>query len=715
MRARRPGDRRRRLGRAGRRPRPALAGEPPVRRSVRAGAAVVCFSGDKLLGGPQAGLLVGERDAVAACRRHPLARAVRIDKLSLAALEATLALYRDPAHARRAIPVLAMLDADRRSLGARAQRLAGGDRRRGRRGRRPGSAAARSRCSSSHGPAVALDPGPAGADALAARAARGRPAGRGAHRGRPRAARPAHARPTRRPTPRRASCAPRADDAAPGRAPRSPSARRATSTTARPRSSRALTGVDTDRLPEERARGISIALGYAPLRAAVRAAAVRRRRARPRALRAHDGRGGDGRRPLPDGRGRRRRRDAADGRARRGPGGARRRPTASSRSRRPTSPTRRRRRRRRASSCRRRRDRGVLGAHRHGRRRGRAPRSTAWPRALPRPRGGAAARPLLHVDRSFTIRGAGTVVTGTLWSGSVARGDVLALLPRGAAARVRGVQVHDAARRARRRRPARGAEPRRHRPRARSARGDVLAAAGRGRADVRVLDAALDLRDAAHGLRVHVHHGTREAPARLASLGDGLWQLRLERPLLARARRPRRRALGRAAGHARRRHRARSARPPPRPAPGLRRPARAPAAAASPSRSPRPPTAAAAAEPRAAPARSCPPPRWPSRRACAPPATSRRSEAELGDAAAELPALRAAGRAVRVGRAMYAHPDAIAAVRDRVVRHRRGRGLSHARAPARRARTPRASSPRRCSSTSTPRGSPGAAPTTPGS
>src|SRR4051812_26453645 len=101
-----------------------LADEPPVRRSVRAGAAVVCFSGDKLLGGPQAGLLVGERDAIAACRRHPLARAVRIDKLSLAALEATLKLYRDPDHARRAIPVLAMLTADEAALAGRAQRLA---------------------------------------------------------------------------------------------------------------------------------------------------------------------------------------------------------------------------------------------------------------------------------------------------------------------------------------------------------------------------------------------------------------------------------------------------------------------------------------------------------------------------------------------------------------------------------------------------------------
>src|SRR4051812_46451381 len=101
-----------------------LAEEPGVRRSVRAGAAVVCFSGDKLLGGPQAGLLVGTADAVGACKRHPLARALRIDKLSLAALEATLALYRDPERARREIPVLAMLEVDRGGLQRRAERLA---------------------------------------------------------------------------------------------------------------------------------------------------------------------------------------------------------------------------------------------------------------------------------------------------------------------------------------------------------------------------------------------------------------------------------------------------------------------------------------------------------------------------------------------------------------------------------------------------------------
>ncbi len=98
--------------------------EPAVADSVAAGAALVCCSGDKLLGGPQAGLMVGRRDAVAAARRHPLARAMRIDKLSLAALEATLRLYRDPQRALREIPALAMLAADELTLSARAEELA---------------------------------------------------------------------------------------------------------------------------------------------------------------------------------------------------------------------------------------------------------------------------------------------------------------------------------------------------------------------------------------------------------------------------------------------------------------------------------------------------------------------------------------------------------------------------------------------------------------
>ena len=169
-----------------------LADEPPVRRSVRAGAAVVCFSGDKLLGGPQAGLLVGAPSAVEACRRHPLARAVRIDKLSLAALEATLALYRDPEHARAAIPVLAMLTVDEGVLAARAERLAAAT------GGTVIRAVARVGGGALpllelHGPAVALDPGPAGVDRAGRRAAHGRSTGGRAHPGGQAAARPAHA------------------------------------------------------------------------------------------------------------------------------------------------------------------------------------------------------------------------------------------------------------------------------------------------------------------------------------------------------------------------------------------------------------------------------------------------------------------------------------------------------------------------------------------
>jgi L-seryl-tRNA(Ser) seleniumtransferase len=104
---------------------PVLLGEEPgVRRSVAAGAALTCFSGDKLLGGPQAGLLVGAHEAVEACRRHPLARALRAGRLTLAALEATLRLYRDPDRALREVPVLAMLRLDSNQLEARAERLA---------------------------------------------------------------------------------------------------------------------------------------------------------------------------------------------------------------------------------------------------------------------------------------------------------------------------------------------------------------------------------------------------------------------------------------------------------------------------------------------------------------------------------------------------------------------------------------------------------------
>jgi L-seryl-tRNA(Ser) seleniumtransferase len=154
---------------------PLLADEPAVRHSVAAGATIVTFSGDKLLGGPQAGVLVGHRDAIDACRTHPLARALRIDKLSLAALEATLQLYRDPAAARRELPVLAMLEASDEELAGRASLLAEQT------GARVVQATARVGGGALPlleltGPAVALAPGPGGVDALASKLRSGDPA-----------------------------------------------------------------------------------------------------------------------------------------------------------------------------------------------------------------------------------------------------------------------------------------------------------------------------------------------------------------------------------------------------------------------------------------------------------------------------------------------------------------------------------------------------------
>jgi len=102
-----------------------LTGEPTVPEAVATRADLVAFSGDKLLGGPQAGILVGSEQAIAACRADPIARTVRADKLTLAALEATLALYREPERARREIPVLRMLTEDLTTIQARAQALGG--------------------------------------------------------------------------------------------------------------------------------------------------------------------------------------------------------------------------------------------------------------------------------------------------------------------------------------------------------------------------------------------------------------------------------------------------------------------------------------------------------------------------------------------------------------------------------------------------------------
>ncbi|MCY4574175.1 MAG: L-seryl-tRNA(Sec) selenium transferase, partial [Gemmatimonadetes bacterium] len=98
-----------------------LPHEPTPAESVAAGVDLVAFSGDKLLGGPQAGVLVGTRAAVAAAKAHPLCRALRCDKVTLAGLEATLALYRDPDRARERIPALRMIGAGPGELGRRAQ------------------------------------------------------------------------------------------------------------------------------------------------------------------------------------------------------------------------------------------------------------------------------------------------------------------------------------------------------------------------------------------------------------------------------------------------------------------------------------------------------------------------------------------------------------------------------------------------------------------
>jgi L-seryl-tRNA(Ser) seleniumtransferase len=97
-----------------------LAHEPMVQESLGAGADLVCFSGDKLLGGPQAGVIVGRDDLVTRLKKHPLARAVRADKLCLAALNATLLHYLKD-EAEREIPVWRMIAAPVEQLQARAQ------------------------------------------------------------------------------------------------------------------------------------------------------------------------------------------------------------------------------------------------------------------------------------------------------------------------------------------------------------------------------------------------------------------------------------------------------------------------------------------------------------------------------------------------------------------------------------------------------------------
>ncbi|HWE10959.1 MAG TPA: selenocysteine-specific translation elongation factor [Solirubrobacteraceae bacterium] len=256
--------------------------------------------------------------------------------------------------------------------------------------------------------------------------------------------------------------------------------------------------------------------------------------------------------------------------------------------------------------------------------------------------------PVLHIDRVFTIKGSGTVVTGTLWSGAIERGQRLRVLPGDHIARVRGVQVHD---QAVERAPAgqRVAVNLAGLERRAIARGDVLVGDGADVALTYRLDADLHLEaPLADRERVQVHHGTRDTPARAVMRDVGRWQLRTERPLIA------------ADGD---RLVVRRISPPDtlgggvivEAAAGGRRQG-APAAEGGQPTAPvsLPPAldpAALALEERLRAAGHEPP-----------------TEADLGEQARHLAALRAHGRATRIGRSMHAHPEAIEHVRAVVER-----------------------------------------------